>query len=116
MNGHGGAWSKDSRKKPTATAGFFPLSGRKAHHRKRQTMHLRSVVGVIELQVWHGQDPQDGQWGSPVRERWGLRGHQQMSPALEEKLAFTATLAGSYAAAGQLAASGRQTLVPRRNH
>jgi len=33
-----------------------------------------------------------------------LPAHQQMSPALEEKLAFTATLAGSYAAAGQLAA------------
>jgi hypothetical protein len=67
-------------------------------------MHLRSVVGVIELQVWQGQDPRDGHWGSPVRELWGLQAHQQMSPALEEKLAFTATLAGSYAAAGQLAA------------
>ena len=67
-------------------------------------MHLRSVVGVVELQVWHGKDPHDGHWGSPVRERWGLPAHQQMSPALEEKLAFTATLAGSYAAAGQLAA------------
>jgi hypothetical protein len=67
-------------------------------------MHLRSVVGVVELQVWHGKDPQDGHWGSPVRELWGLKGHQQMSPALAEKLAFTATLAGSYAAAGQLAA------------
>ena len=33
-----------------------------------------------------------------------MKAHQQMSPALEEKLAFTATLAGSYAAAGQLAA------------
>lgn len=69
-------------------------------------MHLRSVVGVVELMVWHGKDPQDGHWGSPVREQWGLKAHQQMSPALEEKLAFTATLAGSYAAAGQLAPSG----------
>src|ERR1017187_11016919 len=96
-NGRGDVWSKGFRKRPTATAGFFPLSGRKAHHRKRQTMHLRSVVGVVELKVWHGNDPQDGHWGSPVRERWGLKAHQQMSPALAEKLAFTATLAGSYA-------------------
>jgi hypothetical protein len=88
----------------TTTAGSFPLSGRKAHHRKRQATHLRSVVGVVELQVWQGKDPQDGHWGSQVRQRWGLTAHQQMSPALEEKLAFTATLAGSYAAAGQLAA------------
>src|SRR6266704_6011865 len=29
----------------------------------------------------------------------GLKAHQQMSPVLEEKLAFTATLAGSYDAA-----------------
>ena len=38
-----------------------------------------------------------------MRERWGLIAHQQMSPALEEKLAFTATLAGSYADAALLA-------------
>jgi hypothetical protein len=67
-------------------------------------MYLRSGVGGVELRVWHGKDPQDGHWGSPVRELWGLKGHQQMSPALEEKLAFTATLAGSHAAAGELAA------------
>ena len=32
-------------------------------------MHLRSVVGVVELEVWLGKDPQDGHWGRPVRER-----------------------------------------------
>jgi hypothetical protein len=66
-------------------------------------MGLRSVVGRVKLEVWQGQDPQDKHWGCPIRERWGLRAHQQMSPVLEEKLAFTATLAGSYLAAGQVA-------------
>jgi hypothetical protein len=66
-------------------------------------MHLRSVVGVVELKIWQGQDPQDHHWGCPIRERWGLQPHQEMSPALEEKLAFTATLAGSYADAALLA-------------
>lgn len=66
-------------------------------------MHLRTVVGVIELSIWQGQDPQDKHWGCPIRERWGLLAHQQISPALEEKLAFTATLAGSYADAALLA-------------
>jgi hypothetical protein len=66
-------------------------------------MHLRSVVGVVELSIWQGQDPQDGHWGCPIRERWGLAPHQEMSPALEEKLAFTATLAGSYGDAALLA-------------
>lgn len=67
-------------------------------------MHLRTVVGIVELKVWHGKDSANGHWGCPIRERWGLRAHQQMSPALEEKLAFTATMAGSYTAAGLVAA------------
>lgn len=66
-------------------------------------MHLRSVVGVVELKIWQGQDPADGHWGCPIRELWGLGAHQEMSTALEEKLAFTATLAGSYADAALLA-------------
>ncbi len=66
-------------------------------------MSLRSVVGRVRLEVWHGRDPADKHWGCPIRERWGLRAHQQMSPVLEEKLAFTATLTGSYEGAAQVA-------------
>src|SRR2546423_1078087 len=82
-------------------AEFFPLSNRKVQHRRKQSMSLRSVVGAIRLEVWHGQDPGDKHWGCPLRERWGLRAHQQMSPVLEEKLAFTVTLSSSYEAAAQ---------------
>jgi len=66
-------------------------------------MHLRTVVGVVELRVWQGQEGKKGRWGCPSKERWGLQAHQSMSPALAEKLAFTATLAGSYEDAAQLA-------------
>jgi hypothetical protein len=66
-------------------------------------MQLRTVVGTVELAVWQGQDPQDKRWSIPIREWWGLQPHQRMSPALEEKLAFTATLAASYADAALLA-------------
>jgi hypothetical protein len=66
-------------------------------------MSLRTVVGAVKLRVWQGQDPTDKHWGCPIRERWALQAHQQMSPALAEKLAFTTTLAGSYAAAAQVA-------------
>lgn len=66
-------------------------------------MSLRTGVGVVRVVVWHGKDPTDKRWGCPIRECWGLRAHQQMSPALEEKVAFTATLAGSYDAAAQVA-------------
>ena len=102
-NGRDDDWSKSSRKKPTAKAEFFPLSSRKARRRRKQSMGLRSVVGRVGLEVWHGQDPQDKHWGCPIRERWGLRAHQQMSPVLEEKLAFTVTLSSSYEAAAQVA-------------
>jgi hypothetical protein len=39
-----------------------------------------------------------------MRERWGLSVHQQLSPALEDKLAYFATVTGSYEAAAKLAA------------
>jgi len=53
--------------------------------------------------VCHGQDPADEHWGCPIREEWALQPHQRMSPALEEKLVFTATLTGSYEAASKVA-------------
>jgi hypothetical protein len=66
-------------------------------------MTLHTVVGMVKLQVWHGRDPRDKHWGCPLRERWGLTAHQPMSPALAEKLAFTATMSLSYEAAAQVA-------------
>src|SRR4030095_11915454 len=96
-NGCANGCNGNSKNKPTATAVFFPRSTRKARHRRRQTMHLRTGVGIVELKVWQGQDPSDKHWGIAIREWWSLKAHQQMSPAWEEKLALTATLTGSYA-------------------
>jgi hypothetical protein len=67
-------------------------------------MRLRSGFGVVVLAVWHGQNPADGRWGCPIRQRWGLTAHQQLSPALEDKLAYFATVTGSYEAAAKLSA------------
>ncbi len=58
-------------------------------------MQLHTVAGVIKLEVLHGQDPADQHWGCPVREHWGLTCHQQLSLALEDKLAFTVTATAS---------------------
>ena len=66
-------------------------------------MQLRTGVGVIALRVLHGQDPGDRHWGCPIRERWGLSDHQQMSLGLEDKLAFTVTATGSYEDAAAVA-------------
>ena len=67
-------------------------------------MHLRTAFGPVALTVWHGKDPADGRWGCPIRECWGWSPHQQLSPALEDKLAYFATVTGSCAAAAKLAA------------
>ena len=67
-------------------------------------MHLRTSFGLVALRVWHGKDPADGHWGCPLRERWGLSAHQQLSPALEDKLAYFGTVTVSYEAAAKLAA------------
>ena len=67
-------------------------------------MQLRTALGVVALAVWDGQNPADDHWGCPIRQHWGLTPHQQLSPALEDKLAYFATVTGSYEAAGKLAA------------
>ena len=66
-------------------------------------MQLRTAFGVIVLSVWRGKNPANGHWGIPMRERWGLTPHQELSPALEDKLAYFATVAGSYEMAARLA-------------
>lgn len=72
-------------------------------HARRRPLHLRTSVGVVELTVWHGCDPVTRHWGCPIRQRWGLTPHQQSSPLLEDKLAFTVTATGSYELAAAVA-------------
>jgi len=102
-NGHGKDSSNDCKQKPDSTAKFSPLSGRRLVHRRTQPMQLHTSVGVIKLQVLHGQDPADQHWGCPVREHWGLTCHQQLSLALEDKLVFTVTATASYEEAAAVA-------------
>jgi len=64
---------------------------------------LRTGVGVIKVVAWYGQDPASGQWGYPIRQAWGLTAHQEMSPGLEDKLAFTLTATTSYREAALVA-------------
>jgi len=66
-------------------------------------MVLLTGVGAIKLKVWYGWDSGSGAWGHPMRQRWGLRPRQRMSPLLEDKLAFTVTATGSYQEAATVA-------------
>jgi len=82
---------------------FFPLSQSKVQHRRQEILSLRSGVGVVKLRVWYGKDPGSGRWGCPMWQRWGLRPHQEMSPGLEDKLAFTVTNTLCYRGAAEVA-------------
>lgn len=66
-------------------------------------MQLQTEAGVVKLAVLYGQDAVDEHWGGPIREQWGLTSHQQLSLALEDKLAFTITATASYEEAAALA-------------
>jgi hypothetical protein len=66
-------------------------------------MSLRTGVGVVTLTVWYGKDPGRKQWGCPIRQRWGLGPHQELSPGLEDKLAFTVTETLCYRGAAAVA-------------
>jgi hypothetical protein len=57
----------------------------------------------VELRVWHGYDPGPQRWGCPIRQHWGLTPHQQCSPLLQQKLAFTVTATTTYEQAAQVA-------------
>ena len=65
-------------------------------HARLQRLFLRTGVGDVELQVWYGVDPATQQWGCPMRSRWGLKGFQQISPSLQDKIVFTVTATGTY--------------------
>ena len=76
-------------------AAFSPLSRSQVVHRRSRPMQMQTEAGVVKLEVPYGQDATDQHWGCPIRERWGLTSHQQLSLALEDKLAFTITAAAA---------------------
>ena len=57
---------------------------------------------MVEINAWHGQDPADGHWGCPLRERWALAAGQRLRPGWEQPLAFTLTVTTSYEGAAAL--------------
>ena len=107
VEAEGRGWTRQrSRQRLQEEAGRHggaPLTGRTAVHRRTRPMSLRTRSGAVGLSVLHGQDPDDRHRGCPIRERWGLGNHQQLSFAFQDKLAFTATATASYADAAALA-------------
>jgi hypothetical protein len=73
-----------------------PQSGQGLQRRKRQRLQLMTCVGTIVLKSWRGYSPALQRWINPARERWGLKPKQRLSPELQSRLGFTATVAGSF--------------------
>jgi hypothetical protein len=82
----------------------FTAPGEPLRERRRRSLVLRTVVGMVRLSVVHGYDRRAQRWVCPAREAWGLAPYQQVSPELQIRLCHTATVAGSYEAAAELAA------------
>ena len=83
--------------------GFSPSAQKKSGIGLKRRWPCARFVGAVKLEgVSYGQDRRDGHWGSPAQERGGLSAHQELSPALEDKLAFTVTTTQSYQAAAEV--------------
>lgn len=95
---------------------IFPRSQRKAQHRRRKVLPLRTVVGLVKVITWYGRDPATGEWGYPLRQTWGLSSHQEMSPGLEDKLGFTLTATSAYGEAAAVAQKWGCTVDPSTLH
>src|SRR5262245_20411314 len=73
-----------------------PVSGVLLKYRKRQRLKLTTCAGVITLKTTRGFSSALGRWINPTREHCGLKPRQRISPELQSRLAFNATVTGSY--------------------
>ena len=58
---------------------------------------------MVQVETFYGQDAEHRCWLNPLRELWGLSSRQELTPVLEEKLCYTATMSGSYESAARVA-------------
>ena len=92
-------WNNGCNNSPTKPARFPPL-----RQRKRRPLTLRTELGLVQLTVDYGQEPQTQKWFCPQQQAWGLSPHQKLTPGLAEKLCFTAVATASCEQAAAVAA------------
>ena len=78
-------------------------TGEELENTRWRSMGLDTVVGKVELKVRHGYCPEEEGWVCPTRQAWGLKPYERKTPELRARLAYTATVVGSYAEAETLA-------------
>lgn len=77
-------------------------TGEELENTRWRPMELDTVVGKVTLKARHGHCPEQG-WICPAREIWGLEPYERKTPELQVRLAYTATVVGSYAEAEEMA-------------
>jgi hypothetical protein len=80
-----------------------PRTGEELENTRWRSMGLDSVVGKVELKVHHGSCPEQEVWVCPTRVAWGLKPYERKTPELQARLAYTASVVGSYAEAEKMA-------------
>ena len=65
--------------------------------------YLRSHLRSKALWARYGHCVKQDRWICPTRVTWGLKPYERKSPELQARLAYTATVVGSYAEAEQMA-------------
>lgn len=78
-------------------------TGEELENTRWRWLGLDTVVGKVELKVHHGYCPEEEVWVCPTRVAWGLKPYERKTPELRARLAYTATVVGSYAEAEKLA-------------
>lgn len=68
-------------------------------------MTLLTHTGEVTIRVPYGQDPETGEWVSPVRSAWGMEPHQRVTPELEQRICLTSARTFSYEKAAEVAAA-----------
>ena len=80
-------------------------AGQPLENTRWREMELDTVSGKVKLRARHGRQAQKKQWICPAREAWGLKPYERKTPELQARLAYTATVVGSYMEAETMAAT-----------
>jgi Uncharacterised protein family (UPF0236) len=82
-----------------------PSSGERLQDACYRNLPLKTTLGELSLRAHYGFDRASKRWMFAVKELWGLKAHQELSPHLEQLLSYTATECGSYKKAQEVARS-----------
>jgi hypothetical protein len=80
-------------------------TGQRLENTRWREMELDTVAGKVHLRARHGCQAQKKKrkWICPARVAWGLTPYERKTPELQARLAYTATVVGSYAEAETMA-------------